>query len=82
MNYLYWTAVFLSIFSFGVMSRHKRTYMKYDRMWVPLYIFAFISAIYLSGGIEAGIISAVVLFFGNGLLWGMIWKTKTKKTEI
>jgi hypothetical protein len=75
MNYLYWIAVVISVIAFGGMSRTKRSYVKLDRIWVPLYLLAYIAAVWLSGKIlsKEFILTAVILFFGNALLWGIIW---------
>ncbi len=73
MSFWYWIAVIISVISFGGMSKHGRVYAIYDRLWVPLSVIADISAIILSGSVKIGIITAIVLLFGNGLLWGIIW---------
>jgi hypothetical protein len=59
--------------AFGGMSSAGRYYTKLDGIWVPLYITAYISAIYLSGSAKIIVATATLLFFGNGLFWGFVW---------
>lgn len=82
MNILYWLAVFICIIAFGGMTSHSKEYSKYDRIWVPLIIISLVTAVILSGKIITGVITGIVLFFGNGLFWGVVWsiiKDKGKK---
>ena len=73
MNYLYWIAVLICVTAFGGMTNKNGRYKKFDRIWVPLMVVSLITAIVLSGNIMIGIITGIVLFFGNGLLWGIVW---------
>lgn len=73
MSILYWITSAVSVIAFGGMSKHGRYYTVLDRVWVPLYLVSGISAIILSGSIILGTITGLVLLFGNGLFWGIIW---------
>ena len=73
MTFIYWIAVFVCIIAFGGMTNNNGKYKKFDRIWVPLFIISLITAIVLSGDIIAGVITGIVLFFGNGIFWAIFW---------
>jgi hypothetical protein len=73
MSHWYWISVIVSVIAFGGMSGAGRYYTKLDGIWVPLYITAYIFAIYLSGSVKIIVATATLLFFGNGLFWGFVW---------
>ena len=71
MSFFYWAAVIISILAFGRMTKHAK--YKSHGIWIPLFIISFITAIFLSDKIIVGIITGVVLFFGNGIFWAIFW---------
>jgi len=79
MNSIYWISVIIAVVSFGGMSKSGRGSSILDRLWIPLYIIAYIVAILNSRSILTGIITAALLFFGNGLLWGIVWRHKLRQ---
>jgi len=73
MSYLYWIAVIISVIAFGGMSKGKRNYKRSDGKWIWLFVFSYISAIWLSGKFIVIVITTVSLFFGNALFWSLVW---------
>jgi hypothetical protein len=81
MNILYWISVVIAIIAFGGISKSGNRNTLFDRLWIPLYIIAFIVALLNSKSFIVGISTAIVLLFGNGLFWGIVWRRKSKKLQ-
>ena len=70
MTFLFWIAAIVSIIAFGGLTKGPREYKRVDGIWIWLFVFSYVAAIWLSGRM---IITAIVLFFGNGLFWAVFW---------
>jgi len=81
MNNLYWISIIVAVVAFGALSKHDKANSRIDGIFIILYILAFILSLLNSGSLKVGIITAVVLFFGNGLFWSIVWRRKSNKFQ-